>query len=158
LVRQPASFPHRHCQMGIYYQCTQTKIPYSVDISDASRQDLKPRFPHPTKMLQDAKESANNLEISALSIRPLQPWRQWFDDSQVLETAFDGLSMAVQYTKSRGAQNQIWRQVIHGIDPIMHRLLNMDSNVNQHDSSSVIKKLADSELFCSWRRFGGSVE
>ena len=94
-------------------------------------------------MLQDAKESTNNLELSELSIPPLQPWRQLFDHPHILETVFDDLRTAIQYTISRRAQNRIWRQVtfiINWIDPIMHRLLNMDSNVNRHDSSSVIQE------------------
>ena len=119
--------------------CTYTKLSHSVDISGASRQDLKPRFPHPTKMLQGIQESETSTPLNP----SLQPRKQWFNPSHVLTSIFDDLNAAIQHTESRSAQNQTWRQVtfiIHWIDPVLHRLLNINSNVRRNGSASVIQE------------------
>jgi hypothetical protein len=117
---------------------------YSVDVSGASRQDLKPRFPYPSKLLQEGVGIRNNdVKLSNLSIAYLLPWMQLYGGSQIMMTVFQDLRKAMEYAKFKAAQNRIWRQVafvIHWIDPVIHTLLNMDPNFDHNDSSSVVQE------------------
>jgi hypothetical protein len=72
---------------------------------------------------------------------PLSRWMQVFDESHTLTAIFEDLRKAIQQTMSRVAQNHEWRRVtfiIQWIDPVIHGLLNLDLNVNWHDSASII--------------------
>jgi hypothetical protein len=113
-----------------------------VDVSSASRQDTKPIFPLPEKLLNNFKaETSDELEFQAYTLRtPCAPWEQILRLQSPLNALFDEIAAAITHTQFKPMHNQEWKDVdfvLYWIEPIMQKLLSMEPPL--HFRSSVLR-------------------
>ena len=104
-----------------------------VDISSATGQDSRPRFPLREKFIQTFKyETAQELEFQRLAVQLPASWKQIFPPGHQLNDIFSDLTAAIAHTDFKTMKKEFWRDVnfiLYWLDPIMHKLLCLRSEL-----------------------------
>ncbi|KAH8815623.1 hypothetical protein F5884DRAFT_852089 [Xylogone sp. PMI_703] len=125
-----------------------SRLLFCIDISGAAQHDIKPRFPQPTRLLEEARKTVIVPPISP-DDPSLSPWKL-LPLSPEISVVFDDLNRIIQHALSRSRQNQPWKHVnfiVLWIDPIMHGLLSMNSEIDLDDTPSIIQEACRIGIF-----------
>lgn len=111
---------------------TGTDVRYSsVDVSAASRQDVQPRFPLPTELLDILKNlTLEEVEFHRRANKISTPsWRGIFPPHHAFNNIFREIMSAKIHIQFKIVKRQRWRDVdfvLYWIGPIMHKLMSME--------------------------------
>ncbi|KUJ07837.1 uncharacterized protein LY89DRAFT_742603 [Mollisia scopiformis] len=106
---------------------------YGVDMTRSLRQDTKPLFPLPKRMLSAQNDQSADDFVFFPQAPTSSPWKHIFPPDHPTVSAFDDLHHAVEIARLKTARKQQWRVVnfvIFRIYPIVHRLHSMDVDPN----------------------------